>query len=116
MLMHLGLSLVEWKEEVVRGHHWERKEMVKAKFCAEVSKEQGVLSNMLEPEDQGRPVGTGWDAMAYAGPWGVLMARTEHTFLLYALKFVQIFTQARKLHALGAMEGTESIWAVRNTI
>lgn len=69
-----GLSVVGWREDVVRGHHWERKEMVKAKFCAEVSKEQGVLSNMLEPEDQGRPVGTGWDAMAQAGLWGVVMA------------------------------------------
>ena len=49
------------------------------------------------------------------GPWGVVV--TELAFLLCALKFLQIFTQARKpaSTALGAMEGTEFIGAIRNT-
>lgn len=52
-------------------------------------------------------------------PWGVVMAGTELPFLVSALQFLQIFTQARKpcvSTALGVMKGTESIWAVRNTI
>lgn len=53
------------------------------------------------------------------GPWGVVMASTELTFVFCVLKFLQIFIQSRKPHGntdFGATENTESICAVRKTI